>query len=386
MKFIFVINLLFIVSLSELQSQTAPVTIAGMVTGAIPGDQAVPVPVSVTDFIDIGQFTLTLKFDTTRVRYVSASPNPSLSGMTVTYSSPSGNTQGKLVFAWTGASNLSLPDGTSLAGLTFHYVTGTGNLTWSYILGSICQYKRFVNGSLTLLTDAPKYLYYINGGISNRTAPVTFAPTLPDPVPGSLSIPVTANNFTSIGGFTLSLEYDPAVITYMNTYSKNPVFGSSFQVGDNPGTNGKRQLVIQWFGTAVSLPNGSTLCTLNFNYPEANCNPCSLAWYDIGPSCEYTDGGGDVLIDLPQPDFYLDGIIASGLINTWTGAVSNEWDDSGNWNNCGIPDITRDIIIPDVSPFSFPVVSSGAFCNSIHVDNGATLIIEPGGFFIVGAD
>jgi len=44
-----------------LQSQDAPLTTAGRVTDASPGDMSVPVDITVTNFIDIGQFTLTLK-------------------------------------------------------------------------------------------------------------------------------------------------------------------------------------------------------------------------------------------------------------------------------------------------------------------------------------
>jgi hypothetical protein len=294
----------------------APVITAGRVINATPG--SVPIPVTVTNFNNIGQFTLTLKFDTTKVRYVPASAvtNPALSGMAVTYTPPSGNTQGKLVFTWTGAvnSNVSLPDGSTLATLTFSYITATGILNWAYTYGDICQYKSYVGGILTALNDTPKYLFYLNGGISNRSAPVTYAPNIVSPTPGALLIPITANGFTNIGALTLYLEYDPAIITYQNTFTKNAVFNSSFLVGDIAGTGTKRLLVIQWYGSAQSLANGSTLCTLNFNYLTAGTN-CALNWFDNGPSCEYADGSGNALIDMPFGDYYKNGGIAVPMVN-----------------------------------------------------------------------
>lgn len=384
MKAVFILLCFSVLFVPILQSQNAPVTTTGHITTAVPGDTSVPVPVTVTGFTNIGQFTLTMKFDTTRLHYVSSTTNPSLPGMTVTYTSPSGNTQGKLVFAWTGTSNTSLADGSSLADLTFYYVTGTGILSWAYILGPICQYKRYVGGILTALNDSPKYLYYYNGGISNRTAPITFAPVFTSPVPGALPVPVTVNGFTSIGALTLYLEYDPAIITYQNSFTKNPAFGSSFVVGDVSGSGGKRIIVIQWYGSAVTLAAGSTLCTLNFNYPTANCNPCTLGWFDNGPSCEYVDGPGDVLIDMPQADYYLNGLVAEGLLYTWTGGIGSDWNNAGNWNSCGIPDITRKVVIPDVSPNSFPIITGSASCKSIRIQTGATLSVGPTGTITVG--
>ena len=355
----------------------------GRVTNAIPGDPSVPLALTVTGFSNIGKFTLTTMFDTTRVHYVSASTNPSLAGMTVTYSHPSGNTLGKLVFAWTGESNTSLADGSSLANLTFAYVTGTGILNWAYTFGSVCQYKRYVGGALSVLSDTPRYLFYLNGGISSRAAPVTIAPDIPDPAPGPLQLNVTVNGFTNVGGVTLYMVYDPAVITYQHSYEKNPAFDFNFLVGDNPASDGKRQIVIQWYGATANLPDGSTLCTLNFSYPVASCSPSTLNWFDNGSSCEYTDGTGNVLIDMPQADYYINGLIGAGLPVTWTGNISNEWENAGNWSACGLPDATRNIIIPDVSPNSFPVITAPYNCRSITIEAGASLTIGLGGSLII---
>jgi len=354
------------------------------VTNAVPGDPAVPVNITVTSFNNIGKFTLTLKFDTLKVRYVSATTNTSLNGMTVTYTAPSGNTLGKLVLAWTGTSNISLDDGSAIAGLVFRYVNGTGILNWEYTYGSVCRYQRWVGGVLTTLADNPKYIYYLNGGISGRGAPVTIAPVIEDPVAGPVYLPVTVNNFTDVGGFTLYLEYDPAYISYASTFTKNPVFDFSFQVGDNPGFNGKRHLVIQWFGSPVNLSEGDTMCMLTFNYLAAQCNHSMLSWYDNGPTCEYSDGTGNMLIDMPQPSYYVNGLVQPGLPVTWTGNFSNAWDDPGNWSACGTPDNTRNVVIPDVSPNAFPVITSTTYCRSIEIQPGATVTVSSAGMVVVG--
>ncbi len=308
--------LLYCLASLSVYADDAPIITAARVTNAIPGTMSVPIPITVTNFNNIGQFTLTMKFDTTKVRYVSATTNASLPGMTVTYTSPSGNTQGKLVFAWTGATNVSLSDGSSLANLTFSYVTATGILSWAYTYGAVCQYKRYVVGVLTALNDSPQYLFYINGGISNRSAPTTFAPIITNAAAGTVGIPITTTGYTGIGAMTLYLEYDPAVITYLGTFTKNVAFNSSFQVGDIAGSGTKRLIVIQWYGNAVTLSSGgnATIVTLNFNYPIAGV-PSALKWYDNGPSCEYADGSGNVLIDMPSTNYYINGSIGMTLIN-----------------------------------------------------------------------
>lgn len=260
-----------------------------------------------------------MKFDTTLVRFVSSTANPSLPGMVVTYTSPSGNTLGKLVFSWTGPSNVSLADGASLANLTFSYVTGTGLLNWNY---TGCHYLRNVGGTLTALTDTATYLFYLNGGISNRGAPVTYAPLVTVLATGPVGLPITVNGFTGIGSLTLNLEYDPAILTYLS-YVKNPAFGSSFLVGNIAGTGGKRLIVIQWYGNSLTLASLATLCTLNFNYTAASSNGSVLTWFDNIPSCQYTDGSGAVLIDLPKSEYYHNGLVSPPIVSVSVSPSAN---------------------------------------------------------------
>ena len=292
---------------SFISAQTAPITSAATIINATAGTLQT-LPVTVTGFSNIGQFTLTMVFDTTKVRYESATTNSSLSGMTVSYTSPSGNTQGKLILSWTGSYNLSLADGSALANLSFTYVTSTGILNWVYTYGSVCQYKTYSGGTLTLLNDSPKNLFYLKGGISNRGAPVILAPTIQNPTTGSIAIPLIVNNFNSIAAITVYLEYDTTVISYQNTFVKNPAFNASFLVGKVAGSGNKKMIVIQWYGSAKTLPGGSTLCTLNFTYLSGIT---ALKWFDNGPSCEYADGSATILIDMPYSDYYINGSVGS---------------------------------------------------------------------------
>ncbi len=319
--FIFLYSILLI-STTMIYSQTPPVIVAGNITNAVPGASSLPIPITVSGFTNISKFTLTMKFDTTKVRYTSSTTNSSLTGMTVTYTRPTlPSTEGKLVFAWTGVANISLIDGTAIANLTFSYVTATGILGWAYTYGSTCKTYTFVGGIHTALVDTPKDVYYKNGGISNRTAPITTATIISNPSPGTVLVPITATGFTDIGAMTLNLEYDPAIITYVS-FTKNALFNSSFVLGDNLGTGGKRILTIQWYGTAFSLASGSTLFTLNFNYLTAGTS-CALKWSDTGPSCEYADGAGNVLIDMSTSTYYKNGSLGIPMLSIYLRKGSN---------------------------------------------------------------
>ncbi len=298
----------------------APVTSAAIITNAIPGTPAVAVPVTATGFTNIGQFTLTLVFDTTRVRFISGSSNAALAGMTITYQPSVSNTQGKLIMTWTGSSNISLSTGEPLANLVFSYISGSGILSWAYNYGSVCQYRRFSGPSLILLNDDPKYQFYLNGGIADRTAPVTRAPVVAMTSAGPVSVPLTVNDFDGIGALTLYLAYNPAVLTYLNTFSRNPAFVDNFEVGSVPGPSGMMLTIIQWFGSPLSLADGSVLCTLEFIYTPAPGVPASLNWYDTGPTCEYRDGASP-LIDMPTSGYYLNGMVGPPVITNFT--VSN---------------------------------------------------------------
>ncbi len=383
MKLLTLIFAFVLLWVTGLRSQTAPTTETSSITDAVPGDPSVPVEVTVSGFQDIGQFHLTLKFETDRVQYVSATPNPSLPGMTVTYHPPVTGTQARLVLAWTGAANASLANGSTLAELTFHYVSGTGLLSWAYTFGSVCQYKRYSGGLLSPLADLPRHEYYHNGGISDRAAPAVSAPVLADPQPGPLPVPLISEQFTGISSMTLYLEYDPVLLTYQGNFTKNPAFDSNFIVGDQAGMNGMRQLAIQWYGGPVSLAEGDTLCTLDFTYNSPSCDASLLTWYDNGPSCEFSDANGQVLIDMPRAEYYADGLLAPGLPVTWTGEASGDWDDPANWTDCGTPGPERQVVIPNVSPLAHPVIGTVIHCRSVTVENGAILQIQPGGILYI---
>jgi uncharacterized delta-60 repeat protein len=82
-------------------------------------------------------------------------------------------------------------------------------------------------------------------------------------------------------------------------------------------------------------------------------------------------------------------ILTEDVLPEWTGAVSSEWDNAGNWANNAVPTATDDVTIPDVSGVSgnFPIVNvANAETNGLTVQAGATLTVTSGNALTVNGN
>ncbi len=287
-------------------AETAPVTTAGIVTNATTAPGAVVVPVTVKNFVSIGSFTLTLRYQANLVSYVSAAPHLSFPGMTIANSV--NGTVGRIIITWPQTpGGITLPDETHLLDLTFNYISGTSVLSWLYSSGNVCQYKKYANGSYVILNDTPKSTYYIKGGISDHGAPITSAPVISNPVPGHIAVPVNVTNFTAIGAMSLTLEFNQAVLSYQGC-TPNPGLSGNFNAGTQMGPNGKMIFTVSWFGIAT-LPAGSAVVTIDYVYSNTSGSYSGLEWLETGSSCEYADSQANPLLDAPTADFYKNGAV-----------------------------------------------------------------------------
>lgn len=145
------------------------------------------------------------------------------------------------------------------------------------------------------------------GLLHSQDAPVTTVENLYNQTPGLINVPVTVTGFSSIGAMSLTLEYDPAVLSYLGN-TQNAAFSGGLSIFDNTLNSGMHRIIIGWFGNAFSLPDGSALFNLNFNFTGGFS---ALQWIDDGSSCEYTDQDYNVLNDMPFEDFYINGGVSS---------------------------------------------------------------------------
>jgi PKD repeat protein len=276
--------------------QNAPITTAA--TLLAPGP-AVSVPVTVSGFQDIGSVALTLDYDEAVATMSGFTANALLPGFVADYTT----IPGRIVMSWIGLSGVNLPDNSVLVELHFTgLVAGSTWLTW-FDDGVSCEFSKFDNGEYTLLNDQPSSVYLLNGSLTHhRDAPVTIAPVYTAVPNTTVCIPVKVVGFTSIGSASLTLEYDPLVLTFQSYNSSTIPAGWAWEASaDNPGT-----MVMGGFGPAFSLPDTSILFYACFQYHGGTS---ALEWTDDGTSCEYADQVFEPLYDLPRPVFYIDGLI-----------------------------------------------------------------------------
>lgn len=147
-----------------------------------------------------------------------------------------------------------------------------------------------------------------HSGLYAQNAPVTTAATITNVLPGQqVVVPVTVNSFDNIGSVTLTMDYDTSKLRFLS-YSRNPLLTGFFSVGDNELGNGKRRLILGWFGNGTTLASGNYIVKYTFEYISGEA---ILAWYDFGGQyCEYTNSNGTILNDSPFSTYYVNGLIS----------------------------------------------------------------------------
>ncbi|MBK7212801.1 MAG: T9SS type A sorting domain-containing protein [Bacteroidales bacterium] len=160
--------------------------------------------------------------------------------------------------------------------------------------------------SLLLCGIAPVF----RGAVLAQNAPVTTINSVLSAVPGQpVQVPVSVTGFSNIGSFTLTMDYDYTRLQYVSG-ALNPLVVGNLSIGDNDMGNGVHRLVIGWFGGCSGIPDNAALVTYTFNYSGGNTN---LQWFEIGPSCEYSDLNANVLTDSPIATYYINGMVCSAL-------------------------------------------------------------------------
>jgi hypothetical protein len=184
-------------------------------------------------------------------------------------------------------------------GLTYEwqeYALPTG--PWTTISTCAGVYSGCSTATLTI-TNPPyamngyKYRCIVSGdcppqvtsnGIATLTVnsgPVTLVPAA-RAFPGIVEIPVTVNNFNTVGAISMTMNYDKSVLSY-DSYVDNSGLIDNLEI-DVSGTKG----ILRFSGTPIppaSLGNGSTLLTIRFLFSGGYS---ALEWNDSDDTwCEY---------------------------------------------------------------------------------------------------
>ncbi len=165
--------------------------------------------------------------------------------------------------------------------------------------------RRFT--SLILVLTFIMMSLYPYGTIA-QNAPVTTIASVGSVVPGQVTVPITVTGFNNIGAISLCFDY-PYAGLHFSQGVPNPLL-SSFAIGDQDLGNGKHRISMGWFGSGTSLANGSVIMSVTFTYLNG-IN--TLEFFDNGPSCEYADASYNVLNDIPQSTYYINGTICGSI-------------------------------------------------------------------------
>ena len=131
-----------------------------------------------------------------------------------------------------------------------------------------------------------------------QNAPVTTLPVM-TACPGSvIAVPITVNGFNNIGAVSLTMNYDAAILTFINATNS---LGLMIDGTTIPG----KIVTVGFFSSATTLANGTILFTLNFTY---NGGSTAMTWNTEGISCEYDDYPNfQPLNDIPKSNYYING-------------------------------------------------------------------------------
>ena len=257
-----------------------PITSAPTITAAI--NDTIDIPITVSDFYNIGNISLTLKYDSLALSYNSATNTGGFPDLKIKNPKPgiinvSGNTN--------NPAGYSLVNNSVLFTLNCTYLGGTTALSW-HDEGTSCEYKsRFPD--YNVLKDSLQSAFYIDGQVSSsQSTPLILAGTPTNPVTcgGNGIIPIT---FTNVPDGTYTIFYNSG------SFSNIAVSASAATIGAPAGTYNNLQITLNGVTSAEGV---NTVLT----DPEKPAVPAITVG---GPTtfCQ----GGSVVLNTDEASAYL---------------------------------------------------------------------------------
>jgi len=350
----------------NISAQNAPVVTLGTINTTA---SAVNVPIKAVNFTNISSCDLKILYNPAVATPVTLTMGTGMDiggTLNVNMSIP-----GEIRLGWFAYPSVTLNSGSTIFNVTFDKVSfGSSNLIFDDDnSGYGCS---FYNSSLQNLNDIPASTFYIPGSISFNpvpNGPITTATAVTANVGATINVPVTVTGFNNIGAVSLMLNYDPTVISFNSATNTggfpgltitNPLSGTIIVGGNNTNPAG------------YSLGNGSVLFTMNFTYLGGTT---ALRWFDNGGSCEYADPlSVNVLNDIPQASYYIDGSVSKAVVVTPTISVGTVINATTCGSNGSIP-----LTFTNVPNGTYTInYTGGSFANVAVSGNNATILAPVG--------
>lgn len=272
-------------------SVPGPVTTAGSLR--ICDEDPITVPVTVTNFNNIGTISLQLNYTSAFLQFQSVDVNPAISTADLF---TNGTTPGVFILSFTSATGISLSDNDTLFWLTFSFIgpnsgVSTALLSWPQTPPEANEYAA-PDG--TPYDKAPFENYFIGGIVTIE--PLGCGLGGPRTIIGQsficldrdFEIPVKVENFLNVGMISLTMNYHPTYFQYQGV-DLNPAISSGdiFTNGANAGV-----FVLSFVSAVpVSLSDDDTLFTLQFHYsgPGTPGSSFPVTWAQTPPEAnEYS--------------------------------------------------------------------------------------------------
>ncbi len=291
---------------------------------------------------------------------------------------------GEIYNASSSSTTKSIGLSTSNTATTAGYVTiGTSP---TFTLASTFTTNNIAAGSGTT-TGSP---LVSNLGSSSNNSRITYSFTPPVPnYSWSPSTNLSATNISNPSASNVS-----AGITYTVTATSNGCSASqnvALTVNDNPTITGTLS------GSSCYSAAGQNI-TIDYNGTTQSPTSYSIAWSGLtsqGSTSKSFNSGSGTISDISIPAGTTEGtyngtmtitngngctgthaVTAIVNTNTWTGAISNSWNNTGNWSCSSIPDGTRDILISSGSP-TLDVNLTLASGKTLTINGTGTLKVAP---------
>lgn len=141
--------------------------------------------------------------------------------------------------------------------------------------------------------------------VRSQNAPVTTAGSALSASPGTVTVPITVEDFIDIGSVSLRLTYDESVLTFVSG-AGHPALTGMVISNPDPGI-----ILIGWFtgGSSLTFPDDIQIAELNFTFISGSTE---LLWDNTssnGAACQYMNGSFIVLNDDPTETYYKYGVV-----------------------------------------------------------------------------
>ncbi|MDY0208338.1 MAG: HYR domain-containing protein, partial [Pseudomonas sp.] len=305
-----------------------PITTISSIADACPGS-TIEVPVTVTSFEEVGTVALAIKYDPSKLTYVSSTTNAGMMPNFGVFDDPLNSTLYVTgILQSTSETPVTLPDNSTLFTPTFTYHGGTATLEFYDPVTDPSQ-SEYGFGDWPIFTpfcDIPTTIYYINGTITPETTDPTIS------CPANVTVEVNASSNPSATGFATATDNCTLVpvITFSDVWT--------------PGTcTGTGVIKRTWTATDAAFNSATCVQTIEINdtqTPAITC-PADIALdNDPGQCC---------------------------AVATFTAPVSYDPGYNESWDNTNY--VAGDYI--GWSPYNSNIISVPSGTNGINAVSGA---------------